>query len=114
MNLETLLILPRNLKKAFFVIHDILMIFIAFWFSQSLKVNYSNEWLSAANWLAFGSTAALTIFIFVRLGLYRAVTRFVSTRVLTAAVGGSAVSAVIFCISILIFEQHLRLALPID
>mgnify|MGYP003584700323 CR=1 FL=1 len=113
MNLETLLILPRNLKKAFFVIHDILMIFIAFWFSQSLKVNYSNEWLSAANWLAFGSTAALTIFIFVRLGLYRAVTRFVSTRVLTAAVGGSAVSAVIFCISILIFEQHLRLALPI-
>ena len=28
MNLETLLALPRNLKKTFFVIHDILMIFV--------------------------------------------------------------------------------------
>ena len=61
MNLETLLALPRNLKKTFFVIHDILMIFVAFWFAQSLKVQYSDEWLSIANWLAFGSTAVLTI-----------------------------------------------------
>ena len=33
MNLETLLSLPRNVKKTFFVIHDVLMIFIAFWFA---------------------------------------------------------------------------------
>ncbi|MCP1659203.1 FlaA1/EpsC-like NDP-sugar epimerase [Neisseria perflava] len=89
------------------------MIFIAFWFAQSLKVNYSDEWANAANWLAFGSTAVITILLFVRLGLYRAVTRFVSVRVLTAAVFGSAVSAVVFFVSILIFEQRLRLALPI-
>ena len=63
MNLETLLALPRNLKKTFFVIHDILMIFVAFWFAQSLKVQYSDEWLSIANWLAFGSTAVLTIIL---------------------------------------------------
>lgn len=113
MNLETLLALPRNIKKLFFVIHDVLMIFIAFWFAQSLKASYSDEWSAPANWLAFGSTAVLTIILFVRLGLYRAVTRFVSTRVLTAAVIGSAVSAVVFCLSILIFEQRLRLALPV-
>ena len=29
------------------------MIFVAFWFAQSLKVQYSDEWLSIANWLAF-------------------------------------------------------------
>lgn len=112
MNLETLLALPRNIKKTFFVFHDVLMIFIAFWFAQSLKANYSDEWFSAANWLAFASTAVVSILIFVRLGLYRAVTRFVSTRVLTAAVIGSAVSAVVFFFSVLIFEQRLRLALP--
>ncbi len=112
MNLETLLALPRNVKKTFFVIHDALVIFFAFWFAQSLKSGYSQEWLSSANWLAFAATAALTILLFVRLGLYRAVTRYVSTKVLTTAVIGSIISALLFFVSTLVFEQRLRLALP--
>ena len=113
MNLETLLALPRNVKKTFFVVHDILIIFCAFWFAQSLKISYSHEWNNSANWLAFIATAILTILVFIKLGLYRAVTRYVSTRVLAVAVLGSAVSAAIFFLSILIFEHRLRLALPI-
>ncbi|UOO82371.1 polysaccharide biosynthesis protein [Uruburuella testudinis] len=113
MILETLLALPRNVKKTFFVIHDILVIFAAFWFTQSLKASYSQEWFSSANWLAFAATAGLTILLFVRLGLYRAVTRYVSTKVLTTAVLGSMISALLFFISVLIFEQRLRLALPV-
>ena len=66
-----------------------------------------------ANWIAFGSTAFLTIALFVKLGLYRAVTRFVSTRVLTAAAFGSLISAVLFCLTTLIFERKLHLALPV-
>ncbi|WP_416191295.1 polysaccharide biosynthesis protein [Neisseria sp. CCUG12390] len=113
MNLETLLALPRNMKKTLFVVHDVLMIFIAFWFAQSLKFNYSDEWLNPSNWLAFGVTAVLSIVVFTRLGLYRAVTRYVSTRVLASAVIGSAVSAAVFFIGILIFEQRLSFALPL-
>lgn len=113
MNLETLLALPRNVKKTFFVIHDTLVIFVAFWFAQSLKADYSNEWGSFANWLAFAATAVLTILLFVRLGLYRAVTRYVSTRILSTAVLGCVASAFIFLFSVLLFEQRLRLALPV-
>lgn len=113
MLLESLLTLPRNVKKAFFVLHDLAVLFATFWFIQSLKVNYSEEWLNAANWLSFGVTAIITIVFFSRLGLYRAVTRFVSTKVLTTAVMGSAISAIAFFISILIFEHRMRLALPI-
>lgn len=43
MNLETLIALPRNIKKICFLIHDFLMIFTAFWFTQSLKADYSDE-----------------------------------------------------------------------
>ena len=111
MNLETLLALPRNVKKTFFVIHDMLVVFFAFWFAQSLKSGYTQEWFSGANWLAFIATAALTILLFVRLGLYRAVTRYVSTKVLTTAVIGSAISAVLFLISMLVFEHRFRLPL---
>ncbi|PSJ79558.1 nucleoside-diphosphate sugar epimerase/dehydratase [Neisseria iguanae] len=113
MNLETLLALPRSIKKTFFVTHDVAMIFIGFWFAQSLKSHYSDEWLSMTNWLAFIVTAAASIGVFVRLGLYRAVTRYVSTRVLTSAVIGSIISAYVFFISILIFEQRLTFAPPL-
>ncbi|MBF0804000.1 MULTISPECIES: nucleoside-diphosphate sugar epimerase/dehydratase [unclassified Neisseria] len=112
MNLETLLALPRNVKKTCFVIHDTLVIFVAFWFAQSLKADYSNEWDNFANWLAFSSTAVLTIMLFVRLGLYRAVTRYVSLRILSTAVIGCAVSALVFLLSVLLFEQRLRPVLP--
>lgn len=78
MNLETLIALPRNIKKICFLIHDFLMIFIAFWFTQSLKADYSDEWFDFANWQSFLLTALLTITLFIRMGLYRAVTRFVS------------------------------------
>ncbi|OSI09391.1 nucleoside-diphosphate sugar epimerase/dehydratase [Neisseria zoodegmatis] len=113
MNLETLLSLPRNAKKACFIIHDVLVIFVSFWFAQSLKVSYDAEWVSTANWLAFAATALLTILLFVKMGLYRAVTRYVSTRILSTAVFGCMVSALIFLISVWVFEQRLRLALPV-
>lgn len=107
MTLETLLALPRNIKKICFLIHDFLMIFIAFWFTQSLKADYSNEWFDPANWQSFLLTAPLTIGLFVRMGLYRAVTRFISF------LAGSLASAVLFFLNTLIFEERLRLALPI-
>ena len=88
------------------------MIFVAFWFAQSLKVQYSDEWLSIANWLAFGSTALLTIILFIRIGLYRAVTRFVSVRVLTAAAFGSIISAVLFCLTTLVLNKNCTLPCP--
>ena len=113
MNLDSLLALPRNIKKIIFVIHDVAVIFVAFWFAQNLKASYSQEWSSPANWLAFAATAVLTILVFTRLGLYRAVTRYVSTKVLTTAVLGSAISGVLFFLSVLLFEQRLRLALPV-
>ena len=113
MNLDSLLALPRNIKKIIFVIHDAVVIFVAFWFAQNLKASYSQEWSSPANWLAFAATAILTILVFTRLGLYRAVTRYVSTKVLTTAVLGSAISGVLFFLSVLLFEQRLRLALPV-
>ena len=113
MNLDSLLALPRNIKKIIFVIHDVAVIFVAFWFAQNLKASYSQEWSSPANWLAFAATAILTILVFTRLGLYRAVTRYVSTKVLTTAVLGSAISGVLFFLSVLLFEQRLRLALPV-
>ncbi|MCI4052449.1 hypothetical protein MM710_29950, partial [Klebsiella pneumoniae] len=104
MTLETLLALPRNIKKICFLIHDFLMIFIAFWFTQSLKADYSDEWFDPANWQSFLLTAFLTACLFFRMGLYRAVTRFISFRILSTALAGSLAAAVLFFLNTLIFE----------
>ncbi|QEY23639.1 polysaccharide biosynthesis protein [Neisseria animalis] len=112
MILEHLLALPRTAKKVLFVGHDIMMIFAAFWFTQRLKADYYQEWSDPANWLAFAATVVPTLLVFMRLGLYRAVIRYLNMRVLAVAVAGSLSSTVFFFLSVLYFEQ-LRLALPV-
>lgn len=107
MNLTHLLSLPRSTKKAFFVIHDIVIIFFAFWFCVSLKTDYIDEWLSFSNWLTFIITAGLTISFFVKLGLYRAVTRFMGTKVITTAVMGSCLSTIIMMMFSAILQQYI-------
>ncbi len=53
MNLDSLLALPRNIKKVIFVIHDAVVIFVAFWFAQNLKASYSQEWGRAGQLAGF-------------------------------------------------------------
>ena len=110
---ETLLSLPRHVKKLLFVVHDLLLVFCAFWFTQSLKADYDREWYDPANWYAFAATVAFTVPLFARLGLYRAVTRYISLRILAVALFGSFASMLAFFFSVLVFEKQLRLALPV-
>ena len=113
MMLETLLALSRRTKKILFVIHDTVLIFCAFWFTQSLKADYDHEWYDPANWQALAATTVFTVLLFVRLGLYRAVTRYISLRILAVALFGSFASMLLFFFSVLLFEKQLRLALPV-
>lgn len=107
MNLAYLLSLPRNIKKICFVIHDTLIIFFTFWFSLSLKSDYSMEWSDFSNWIVFFITAGLTITFFVKLGLYRAVTRFMGTKVITTAVQGSFLSVIVMTLCLSITHQSI-------
>ena len=106
MTLDSLLALPRNTKKFFFVVHDTVIIFFSFWFSLSLKPAYSQEWLNIGNWLIFFITTLLTIALFVRLGLYRAVTRFIGAKVMSTAAIGTLFSTLIMGIGLLIADQE--------
>ena len=100
MTLDSLLALPRSAKKFFFVVHDTLIIFFAFWFSLSLKSDYSQEWSSTANWIVFTVTALFTITLFIRLGLYRAVTRFIGSKILVTTLIGTIASTLVMGVSL--------------
>lgn len=106
MTLDSLLALPRNAKKFFFVVHDTVIIFFSFWFSLSLKPAYSQEWSNAGNWLIFFITTILTIALFIRLGLYRAVTRFIGAKVMSTAALGTLVSTIVMEIGLSIADKE--------
>ena len=110
---DFLLSLPRGAKKILFLIHDSLIIFITFWFSLSLKPEYNDEWQTMSNWLIFGITAILTIVSFIRLGLYRAVTRYIGSKVLTTTLSGSLISVAVLLICMLVIKNDFSLIVPV-
>ncbi|HEX3945941.1 MAG TPA: nucleoside-diphosphate sugar epimerase/dehydratase [Rhizomicrobium sp.] len=85
--------LPRRLKRFISVCTDCLMIPLALWTAISLKAGYPESNLS--DWPAFLAVVAISIPIFVRAGLYRAVIRFLGHKAIFAVALSVAASAVI-------------------
>jgi FlaA1/EpsC-like NDP-sugar epimerase len=81
--------LPRPTKRVIAICTDAVMMPLALWAAVSLKAGHPA--FSSADWPAYAAVAAFSIPIFVRLGLYRAVIRFL---------GHQAVFAVAFAIAL--------------
>jgi FlaA1/EpsC-like NDP-sugar epimerase len=89
--------LPRPLKRLISICTDCLMIPLALWTAISLKAGYPVfDW---KEWPAFVAVIAVSLPIFVRAGLYRAVIRFLGHQAIFAVALAVAVSAVILGIA---------------
>jgi FlaA1/EpsC-like NDP-sugar epimerase len=85
--------LPRPLKRLISVCTDCLMISFALWTAISLKLGGPDYDLS--DWPAFAAVIAVSLPIFVRAGLYRAVIRFLGHKAIFAVAASIALSALI-------------------
>src|SRR5665213_1734087 len=85
--------LPRRLKRLISVCTDCLMIPLALWTAISLKLGHPETNLS--DWPAFAAVIIVSIPIFVRAGLYRAVIRFLGHKAIFAVALSVALSALI-------------------
>ena len=94
--------LPRRLKRLISVCTDCVMIPLALWTAISLKMGYPEESLS--DWPAFLAVVAVTIPIFVRAGLYRAVIRFLGHKAVFAVARSVVISAVLLGIAGILFQ----------
>lgn len=79
----------RPLKKAVMVLADIIALQMALWSAFALRLSewWPSEYLYPA-WPIFVITPIIGVFIFIRLGLYRAVVRFMGLKVLQAVATG--------------------------
>ena len=94
--------LPRRLKRLISVCTDCVMIPLALWTAISLKLGHAESTLS--DWPAFLAVTAVSIPVFGRAGLYRAVIRFLGHKAIFAVALSVAISAVILGIVGALFQ----------
>ena len=85
---------PRSAKKALMVSADLIALPLILWLAITLRLGSFQHGASGGG-LLFVALPLITVPILVRLGLYRAVIRFISSKALVAALLGVTVSTVI-------------------
>ena len=85
--------LPRPLKRIVTICADSAMTPMALWAALSLKAGHPA--FSIADWPAYVAVAAISIPIFVRMGLYRAVVRFLGHQAVFAVAFAVLLSAIL-------------------
>ena len=88
---------PRSAKKALMVSADLVALPLILWLAISLRLGSFGHG-EASGGLLFVALPLITVPILIRLGLYRAVIRFISSKALVAALLGVTVSTVILAL----------------
>jgi len=96
--LRAAITLPRGTKKTIMVAADLIALPVALWVAITLRLGSFDHGDLAAEWL-YVSLPLVTVPVLTRLGLYRAVIRFISSRALVAALAGVTASTVLLMLT---------------
>ena len=105
--------LDRPQKRVISVFSDFFFILFSLWAAFSLR--YETFFMVDTTGYAalFGITAITTIFLFARLGLYRAVIRYLSERALITVLAGVAGSALLLIATAFLFRVDIPRSVPV-
>src|SRR5690554_1310930 len=92
--LDSFIKLPRPQKRLISLVADTVCLSFAFWLALSLRLDKLYWTTSPGVFYTLGLTVLVTIGAFVKLGLYRAVIRYMSNHALMAVLSGVTISAV--------------------
>ena len=104
---------PRPIKQALMVAADLLLIPIAIYLSFLLSAGYSPDIFSTSTTAITAITTLCSIALFVRLGLYHAVVRFMGNEALLAVVKGVAFSSLVLTLLISASDTRIPLTSPL-
>ncbi|KMQ75050.1 polysaccharide biosynthesis protein [Marinobacter subterrani] len=110
---EWLFELPRPQKRLVSVFADFCFISIAFWTSFALRFEDLAWMPNERQWMTFGLTILVSIGVFVRIGLYRAVIRYISEKALMVMMAGVAASALALILSGFVFQALVPRSVPV-
>ena len=111
--LNKLLYLPRYQKRLVSVLVDSLCLPFALWLALSLRLDLLYIPTSSSIVLVGLITVLISIFSFARLGLYRAVIRYMSNHAMLAIIAGVAVSTVVLSALVFLLSAPIPRSVPI-
>ncbi|MGA4365131.1 polysaccharide biosynthesis protein [Pantoea ananatis] len=85
--------LPRVYKRIICLTIDIILLIFSFWLAFWLRIDALMPITSVNHWLLVMFNTLVTLLVFVKLGLYRAVLRYLSAKVFIAVTLGMVLSA---------------------
>jgi FlaA1/EpsC-like NDP-sugar epimerase len=92
---EKVVELPRNIKQACLLSLDLVYVAAAMWGAVALRWGHPNFHLGALEYACGAFTLLVSAVIFLRLGLYRAVIRFMGQQAIWAIITGVSYSALV-------------------
>jgi FlaA1/EpsC-like NDP-sugar epimerase len=105
----TLLVeLPRWQKRTIQIVADVFLLTASFLLAMYLRLDQLTWAQVKSVWLVGPIVFPLSILVFIRLGFYRAVTRYISTKAASTILSGIAASIVLM----LVVSQGLKLPVP--
>jgi FlaA1/EpsC-like NDP-sugar epimerase len=105
--------LSRPKKRLVSVLADTLFILVALWGAYALRFE-THLWFPDDRQLAvFGVTAVVSVAGFVKLGLYRAVIRYIGEKVLVVVMAGVAMSGMTLILSGFLFQALVPRSVPV-
>jgi len=110
---ERFLNLSRFHKRLVSVFVDVLALFFALWAAFSLRLDQQLWVPNQGELIVSGLTVAFTIGVFVKLGLYRAVVRYLSDRAFLTVISGVAISAITLILLGYLLEVQVPRSVPI-
>ena len=114
MRYDAILALPRSTKKIILILHDLFIMCVAFWFAYSVRFTFNKStFYDQSNWIVIGLTSLITIVFFIRLGLYRAVIRYIGTKVMLICFLGSIISSLALVLVSFFTQFNLPRSIPI-
>jgi FlaA1/EpsC-like NDP-sugar epimerase len=98
---------PRPIKRLISVFADLFFIGVAFWAAMLVRLDTSTIFSNSQLWVLLFSLIPISLIINERLGLYRAVIRFISSKAATSI--GLAVILSTFTLILLSFYLHIAI-----
>lgn len=88
--------LPRRCKQAILMVSDMIFMMIAIWSSIAFRLGHTNFTFHKAEYIAFAMTIIISMMVFLRMGLYRAVVRFMGQQAILTIIRATVISSLFF------------------
>ena len=110
--LEKLVELPRNIKQACLLCLDMVFVAGAMWAAVAFRYGHLNFHLGPIEYLCGAVTLFTSAIIFLRLGLYRAVIRFMGQQAIWAVITGVSYSTLVLGAAVFFTRAEVPRSMP--